>query len=48
VIEFENLPCSAARDIDRQIDNDNLTSGRGAASVPACVGDNLVSYALAF
>jgi prepilin-type N-terminal cleavage/methylation domain-containing protein len=48
VIEFENMPCAAARDIDRQIDNDNLTSGRGAASVPACVGDDLVSYALAF
>jgi prepilin-type N-terminal cleavage/methylation domain-containing protein len=47
VIEFENLPCSAARDIDRQIDNDNLTSGRGAASIPGCAGDTLVSYALA-
>jgi len=47
VIEFENLPCSAVRDIDRQIDNDNLQTGRGAASVPACVGENLVSYAIA-
>ena len=48
VIELENLPCSAARDIDRQIDNDDLSSGRGAASVPACAGDDLVAYALAF
>ncbi len=47
VIEFDNLPCSAARDIDRQIDNDNLSTGRGAASVPACAGEALVFYAIA-
>ena len=51
VIEFENLPCSVARDIDRQIDNDNIgvppNIGRGAASDPACVKDTLVDYALA-
>jgi prepilin-type N-terminal cleavage/methylation domain-containing protein len=47
VIEFENLPCSVVRDIDRQIDNDNLSTGRGAASDPACVKDTLVDFALA-
>lgn len=47
VIEFDNLPCSVAREIDRQIDNDNLNNGRGAASVPACAGEDLVSYAIA-
>lgn len=46
VIEFDNLPCSAARDIDRQIDNDNLSTGRGAASAPACAGEDLVFYAI--
>jgi hypothetical protein len=46
VIEFENLPCSVARDIDRQIDNDNLQTGRGAASAPACIEETLVSYAI--
>jgi prepilin-type N-terminal cleavage/methylation domain-containing protein len=47
VIEFENLPCSVVWDIDRQIDNDNLSTGRGAASDPACVKDTLVDFALA-
>ena len=47
VIEVENIPCSAAHDIDRQIDNDNLSTGKGAASVPACVNDDLVFYAIA-
>ena len=53
VIEFDNLPCSVVRDIDRQIDNDNIgvppsaNIGKGAASDPACVGENLVSYAIA-
>ena len=47
VIEFEGLPCWAARDIDRLIDNDDLNTGKGAASVPACVGEDLVFYAIA-
>jgi hypothetical protein len=47
VIEFENLPCSVARDLDRQIDNDNLSTGKAAASVPACADEDLVSFAVA-
>jgi len=46
VIEFENLPCSAASDVDRQIDNGNLGSGRAVASIPNCAGDALVDYAI--
>jgi prepilin-type N-terminal cleavage/methylation domain-containing protein len=47
VIEFENLPCSAAHDMDRKIDDDNLQLGKGAASTPLCAGDALVFYAIA-
>lgn len=36
VIEFDNLSCEAAQTIDRTIDNDNISSGKTAASVDNC------------
>jgi len=36
VIEFANLPCDVAREIDRKLDDDNLATGRSTASVATC------------
>ena len=36
VIEFTNLPCAVAQEIDRKIDDDNIATGRARASVAAC------------
>jgi len=47
VIEFQNLPCEIAQEIDRKMDNGDLTSGRAIASIPACVTGNIVTYAVA-
>jgi prepilin-type N-terminal cleavage/methylation domain-containing protein len=47
VIEFQNLPCEVAIEIDRKMDNDSLLNGKAVASVPACVTGNIVTYAVA-
>jgi prepilin-type N-terminal cleavage/methylation domain-containing protein len=36
VIEFTNLPCEVAQQIDRSIDDGNLATGNARASVAAC------------
>jgi prepilin-type N-terminal cleavage/methylation domain-containing protein len=51
VIEFANLPCDVAREIDRKLDDDNLATGRATASVAACtpkvLNDPVPFFALA-
>lgn len=47
VVEFANLPCEVAQEIDRKMDNDDLSSGKGIASVPNCTAGTPVSYAVA-
>lgn len=44
VVEFANLPCEVAQEIDRKIDNDNLASGKGVASVTTCAADSIVPF----
>lgn len=36
VIEFANLPCDVAKDIDRRLDDDNIATGNIRASVATC------------
>lgn len=36
VVEFANLPCEVVQEMDRKMDNDNLTSGKAIASNPSC------------
>ena len=36
VVEFTNLPCEVAQQIDRSIDDGNLATGNARASVAAC------------
>ena len=43
VIEFANLPCDVAKEIDRKIDDDNLATGNVRASVASC-GPNPVPF----
>ena len=52
VVEFANLPCAVAQEMDRKIDNDNLVSGKGVAGnfVPdpnnplTCAADSFVPF----
>ena len=39
VIEFANLPCAVAQEIDRKIDDSNIATGRARASVASCLPD---------
>lgn len=54
VIEFSNIPCKIAEAVDLKIDNGDISTGKGQASVATCdtkLGgsgpDALVSYAVA-
>ena len=44
VVEFANLPCEIVQEIDRKIDNDNITTGKGIANVASCTTGNIVPY----
>ncbi len=44
VVEFTNLPCEIVQEIDRKIDNDNITTGKGIASVATCITGSIVPY----
>lgn len=44
VVEFANLPCEVVQEMDRKIDNDNLASGKGVASVTTCAADSIVPF----
>lgn len=42
VVEFQNLPCDVAQEIDRKIDNDDLTTGKAISTV--CLITNIVAF----
>lgn len=42
VVEFQNLPCDVAQEIDRKIDNDDLTSGKAIGAV--CLAGSIFPY----
>jgi prepilin-type N-terminal cleavage/methylation domain-containing protein len=44
VVEFANLPCAVVQEIDRKIDNDDIKTGKGIASVDACPADNIIPF----
>lgn len=44
VIEFANLPCTVVQEIDRKIDNDDIKTGKGIASVDACPADDIIPF----
>jgi prepilin-type N-terminal cleavage/methylation domain-containing protein len=44
VIEFANLPCDVATEIDRKIDDGNLTTGNVMATGTPCVSGSTVPY----
>ncbi len=46
VIEFINLPCNVAQDVDRKMDDGNLATGKVRASVPACTDTQPVALAV--
>lgn len=47
VVEFANLPCEVAQEMDRRMDNDDLASGKAIASVTNCTAGTPVFYAVA-
>jgi prepilin-type N-terminal cleavage/methylation domain-containing protein len=44
VVEFANLPCAVVQEIDRKIDNDDIKTGKGIASVDTCPADNIIPF----
>lgn len=44
VVEFANLPCAVVQEIDRKIDNDDIKTGKGIASVDACPADDIMPF----
>jgi len=44
VVEFQNLPCEVAQEMDRKMDNDDLGSGKAIASGGACTAGNIVPF----
>ena len=46
VIEFLNIPCNVAQDVDRKMDDGNLGTGKIRASVPACTDTQPVALAV--
>lgn len=44
VAEFANLPCSVVQEMDRKMDNDDIKTGKGIASVDACPADNIIPF----
>lgn len=42
VVEFQNLPCDVAQEIDRKIDNDDLASGKAIST--NCLPTNIVAF----
>ena len=44
VVEFANLPCEVVQEMDRKMDNDDLASGKGIASVTACPASNIFPF----
>jgi len=44
VVEFQNLPCDVVQAMDRKMDNDDLTSGKGIASTGACAAGSIVPF----
>ena len=48
VVEFANLPCEVAQEIDRKIDNDDLASGKaiagGIVAGNTCTAGSIVGY----
>lgn len=48
LVEFADLPCEVAQEIDRKIDNDDLASGKaiaaGVAAGATCAASSIVAY----
>jgi prepilin-type N-terminal cleavage/methylation domain-containing protein len=44
VVEFQNLPCDVVQAMDRKMDNDDLTGGKGIASTGACAAGSIVPF----
>lgn len=44
VVEFANLPCEIVQEMDRKMDNDDLTTGKAIASGGACAADSIVPF----
>lgn len=44
VVEFSNLPCEVAQEMDRKIDDGDINSGKGIASVATCAADSIVPF----
>lgn len=44
VVEFANLPCAVVQEIDRKIDNDDIKTGKGIASVDSCPADDIIPF----
>jgi len=44
IVEFANLPCEVVQEMDRKMDNDDLATGKGIASVTACPASNIFPF----
>lgn len=44
VIELHNLPCEATRSIDRNIDNNDISTGRIISSAPDCESGSITPF----